>query len=81
MLERCIRVQYPRKDKYKNCQRKSGKSDLVTNEGATVNTWTSFTMVLKGTYLLKLIFLEKCDLKGKNCRDQNQSTYMKFAEI
>ncbi len=35
-------LQYLRKDKYKNYQRKSSKSALVTNEDATVNTWASF---------------------------------------
>ncbi len=56
-------IQYPRKDKYKNYQQKSGKSALIINEGATVNTWANFTMVLKGTYLFNLIFLEKYDVK------------------
>ncbi len=52
-------------------QQKSCKSALVTNEGAIVNTWADFTMVLKGTYLFNLIFLEKYDVKWKNCREQN----------
>ncbi len=64
-------IQYPRKDKYKNYQRKSGKSALATNESATVNTWSDFTMVLKGTYLFNPIFLQKYDIKWKHCRDQN----------
>ncbi len=34
------------KNNYKNYQRKNGKSALITNEGATVNTWAGFTMVL-----------------------------------
>ncbi len=28
---------------YKNYQRKSGKNALVTNKGATFNTWAGFT--------------------------------------
>ncbi len=58
-----LRLQYPRKDKYKNYKRKSGKSALNTNESATVNTWAGSTMILKGTYLFNLIFLGKYDVK------------------
>ncbi len=53
-----VKLQYFRKDKYKNCHRKSGKSVLVTNEGATVNTWAGFTMVLQIIYLFNPIFLK-----------------------
>ncbi len=53
-----VYLQYPRKNKHKNYQWRSGKCALVTNEGATVNTWASFTMVLEGTYLFTPNFLK-----------------------
>ncbi len=46
--KRRLKLQYHR-NKYKNYQRKNGKSALVTDEGASVNTWAGFPMVLKGT--------------------------------
>ncbi len=36
---------------------------LFINEGATVNIWAGFTMVLKRTCLFNLIFLEKYEVK------------------
>ncbi len=62
-------LRYHRKDKYRNYQRKSTKSALVTKEDSIVNTWAGLAMVVKETYIFNPIFLKKYDAKWKNCRD------------
>ncbi len=49
----------PEKTSIKTTSEKVTKSAQVTNEGATVNTWASFTMVLKRTYPLTIYIWTK----------------------
>ncbi len=65
------------KTSIRTTSKKYGKSALIANEGANVNTWPDFTMV--GIYLFNLIFLKKYDKMKKLYR--SKLNYMKFADI